>query len=118
MTPEFATEMLKSLIMQAVTLAAGASAGQAGVTLLDPAQLQFRTTNLNESDVINIKAGQTVSIRLKAFDQPASGVVSAILPLSSGTQGTAALYTVVIALDKADPALLPGMTGQADIKLK
>ncbi len=105
-------------VVQAVTLAAGASAGQAGVTLLDPTQLQFRTTNLTERDVISIKAGQAVSMRLKAFDQPASGVVEAILPLSSGTQGTAALYTVVIALDKADPALLPGMTGQADIKLK
>jgi len=57
-------------------------------------------------------------LRLKAYDQALTGKVAAVLPLSSGLQTTTALYTVLIDLDATPIALLPGMTGQADIRLR
>lgn len=100
--------------VQTVDLTIGAGAGD-GVTLLDTSKLQFHTTNLSEQDVVT---GQTAEIRLKAFTQIFTGTVEATLPITSGTQGTSALYTAIIAIDPAGATLLPGMTGQAEIRLK
>ena len=102
-------------VVQAVTLSAGADAANGSVTLLDLSRVRFQTTNLTERDVVKLRAGQQAAIRLKAYDQAFSGRVAAILPLSSGVQGTAALYTALIELDAADAVLRPGMTGQAEI---
>ncbi len=103
--------------VQMIDLTLGAGAGN-GVTLLDTAQLQFHTSNLTEQDVVKLNTGQGVTIRLKAFDKTFSGKVNSVLPISSGTQGSIALFTAIIDLDKPDAALLPGMTGQAEILLK
>lgn len=104
-------------VVTAVTLTPGANAN-GNVTLIAPTALVFRATNISERDVIAIQAGQSVTLRLKAFDQAFTGKVSAVLPLSSGLQTTTALYTVLIDLDATSTALLPGMTGQADIRTR
>ncbi len=103
--------------VQAVTLALGGTE-TGSVTLLEPSQLQFQTTNLSERDVINVRPGMKAVIRLKAVVQPIPAKVGVILPISSGAQGTTALFTTLITPDVADPALLPGMTGQAEIATK
>jgi hypothetical protein len=61
-----------------------------------------------------------VTIRLKAFTQTFTGKVGTILPLSSGTLSSVALFTANINIDPtpANVVLLPGMTGQAEINLK
>jgi multidrug efflux pump subunit AcrA (membrane-fusion protein) len=107
-------------VVQAVGLSVGGSSSGGSITLLDASQVKFQTSNLNEEDVVKLQAGQAVTIRLKAFPQTFTGKVSAILPLSSGTQGSVALFTANIDLDPApaNVALLPGMTGQAEIILK
>ncbi len=108
-----------SCVVQDVSLVAGATAN-GSITLLDTAQLKFRTTNLNELDVIKLKAGQPATIRLMAMPQAITGTVGAILPLQSGSLGALALYTVILNLNPADAkaTLLPGMTGQAEINFK
>jgi multidrug efflux pump subunit AcrA (membrane-fusion protein) len=103
--------------VQAVSLSAGADSSGGSITLLDTAQLKFQTTNLNERDVVKLQAGQTVTVRLKAFDQTFTGKVGAVLPVSSGTSNSVALYTALISIDPAGAALRPGMTGQAEINL-
>ena len=64
-----------SCVVQDVTLTAGSASANGSITLLDRSQVQFRTTNLGERDVVNVHAGQAVTIRLKAFDQTFSGKV-------------------------------------------
>jgi multidrug efflux pump subunit AcrA (membrane-fusion protein) len=105
-------------VVQEVKLSVGASSDGGSITLLDNSQVKFSTTNLTEQDVIKLKAGQTATIRLKAFDQTFNGKLSAILPVSSGTQGTLALFTALIDLDPTEAGLRPGMTGQAEINLE
>ncbi len=104
-------------VVQAVSLSVGADAANGSVTLLDLSRVKFQTTNLTERDVVKLRAGQQAAIRLKAYDQSFSGRVVAVLPLSSGVQGTAALYTALIELDAVDAILRPGMTGQAEISM-
>lgn len=104
-------------VVQAVPFAVGAQAS-GGITLLDTQALRFQTSNLTESDVVNVQIGQSVALRLKALDSTLTGTVAAIMPLSSGTQSSTALYTVLIDVSASDATLLPGMTGQAEINLK
>jgi HlyD family secretion protein len=102
--------------VQAVTMSAGGAGGN--ITLLDVAQVQFHTTNLNERDVVRLQQGQAATLRLKAFGQTFGGKVGHVLPLSSGSLSGVALYTVIVTLDATDAELLPGMTGQAEIVLQ
>ena len=102
-------------VVQEVNIAKGNLPTGAAFTLVNLSGIQFKTTNLSERDIALIKETNMATVRLKAFEQPIPGKVSAILAQSSGQQGGAALFTVLITLDKLDALLLPGMTGQAEI---
>ena len=87
------------------------------VTLLDTETLQFHTGNLSERDLAYIAPGQPVQITLKSYpSQMVDGQVTYIAPQASGQVGDAATFTVVIDISGADLALLPGMTGRAEIR--
>jgi multidrug resistance efflux pump len=106
--------------VQDVTIAIGSAASSApAFVLAQTSALVFRSSNLSERDLAAIRIGAPATLRLKPFDRTFTGKVSAILPQSSGTQGNAAIFTVVIDVDPPDAALdaelLPGMTGQAEI---
>ena len=96
----------------------GETAPSNAFTLVDLSGLQFKTTNLIESDVASVKVNAPVTIRLKSYTDEFTGKVSAVMVQSSGTLSGAALYTVLIALDPTEKYLLPGMTGQAEITLQ
>lgn len=104
-------------VVQTVNYSVGGNS-TGSITLLDRSQVRFHTSNLNERDVVKVKVGQTVTIRLKAFEQTFTGKVNSILPISSGTESSVALYTVILDVDSAGQTLLPGMTGQAEIHLE
>lgn len=104
-------------VVQAINVAVGATGGSDAFTLVDLSLIQFKTTNLSESDVDFIQTSAAVTIRLKPYEEEFTGKVSTVLQQSSGTQGNAALYTALIDLDPTDKLLLPGMTGQAEIAI-
>ncbi|BCX02526.1 MAG: HlyD family type I secretion periplasmic adaptor subunit [Candidatus Roseilinea sp.] len=103
-------------IVQEVNVAVGGIPKGVAFTLVTLDALMFETTNLSERDLTAIKIGSRATIRLKAFDRAFSGKVAAILPQSTGAQGGAALFTVLIALDPSEARILPGMTGRAEIE--
>jgi HlyD family secretion protein len=102
-------------IVQEVSVNVGIVPRGAAFTLIDLEPLQFRTTNLGERDLGSIQAGDAASVRLKAFDQRFDATVVSIVPQSSGEQGAAALFTVILDLDAGGQTVLPGMTGQVEI---
>lgn len=104
-------------IVQTSNVVQGVVPGETAFTLVNLSGMQFKTTNLVESDLANVKVGSTVSIRLRAVEQALTGKVAAILAQSTGTTGSTALYTVLIDLDQTDVTLLPGMTGSAEITM-
>jgi len=105
-------------LVLSVEVAPGAQVGMGTpiVTLFDPSELQFHTTNLSERDLAQIRPGQAAQIILKAYpDQPLGGAIVRIASQASGMVGDAAAFTVVIQPDSTDLDLRPGMTGRAEI---
>jgi multidrug resistance efflux pump len=105
-------------IVQDVNVVVGSNASATAVTLVDTGSVVFKTSNISERDLASVKVGNVATVRLKAYDKNFNGKVSAILPQSSGMQGTTAIFTVLIKLDDAKEDLFPGMTGQAQIQLR
>jgi multidrug efflux pump subunit AcrA (membrane-fusion protein) len=92
-----------------LSLGSFVQAGQVQIILTDPAKLHVETTDLSERDVVNIKAGQTATITIKALNQQVKGKVVAVSPLAD-TLGGDVVYRTFIQLDELPEGALPGMT--------
>ena len=104
-------------VVQEVNLSVGTVPKGVAATLINLDGLQFKTTNLTERELTNLKVGQRAEVRLRANDVSVSGKVAAIVPQSSGAQGGAALFTVLVDLDASSlkTTVLPGMTGRVEV---
>jgi len=93
------------------------SAGTPVMTLLNIADgLRFVSENLSEQHVAALRPGQKATITLRAYPEtPLEGVVEAIIPQAKAAQTTDARFTVHVRLAPTDLALLPGLTGRAEI---
>jgi multidrug resistance efflux pump len=105
-------------IVTNVEAAPGAMVGSGTpiVTIIDPSQLEFHTTNLSERDLAQIVPGQTAVVTLKAYpNEPIDGVVERIGWQVGEVVGDAATFPIVVALRENDLEIRPGMTGQVEI---
>jgi multidrug resistance efflux pump len=105
-------------IVTSVEAAVGATVGSgtAIITIIDPSQLEFHTTNLSERDLAQIVPGQPAVVTLKAFpNDPIDGVVERIGWQAGEAVGDAATFPVVVALRENDLEIRPGMTGRIEI---
>ncbi len=72
---------------------------------------------VDESDIGQVKTGQTVSFSADAFpDRQFRGVVDQVR-LSATTTNNVVTYPVVVAVDNSDGTLLPGLTVNAEIEV-
>lgn len=73
------------------------------ISIIDPSQLEFHTTNLSECDLAQIIPGQMAVVTLKAFpNYPFDGVVERIGWQAGETVGDAATFPVIVTLVKND----------------
>ncbi len=93
------------------------AAGEPLATLATLDQLQIKTKDLTELDVVSITVGQSARVTLDAKpDAPLPGRVVRIDPQGNNYLGDV-IYTVVIALDAPAPDWLRwGMTAQVEMK--
>ena len=101
-----------------VTVRAGeiVNPGDPTVLLGDTRQMHVETTDLRETDVVNVHEGQAVEVTFDAL--PARifvGTVTAVAPVSSAEQGSTN-YTVDVDVADLDPALRWGMTAFVNIR--
>jgi multidrug resistance efflux pump len=88
------------------------NAGEPAVTLANLAQWEIKTDDLTEIEVVKVKVGQTVQVKLDALpEMPLTGVVKAIRSQYEEKRGDIT-YTVTIALTSADPQVRWGMTAE------
>lgn len=86
------------------------SAGETVVTIADTASWVVKTTDLTEIDVVNIKEGQPVTVKLDAFpNMEFKGHVLSIGENYTKNQGDV-VYEVTILLTDKDAAMRWGMT--------
>jgi multidrug resistance efflux pump/predicted small lipoprotein YifL len=105
-------------IVTSVEAATGAMVGSGTpiISIIDPSQLEFHTTNLSERDLAQISPGQTAVVTLKAYpNDPIDGVVERIGWQAGEAVGDAATFPVIVALRKNDLGIRPGMTGRIEI---
>ena len=89
-----------------------ASAGTPVVTIADFSMWVVKTTDLTEIDVVNIKEGQPVTVKLDAIPGvELKGNVYSISQTYSESQGDV-VYEVTILLTTSDPAMRWGMTAE------
>ncbi len=87
-------------------------------SIADLQSWEVETDDLGEVDVVNVQAGQSVSITLDALpDVTLNGAVTSVTPRSETKRGDVT-YTVKIKIENSDPRLRWGMTAQVDIKVK
>jgi HlyD family secretion protein len=88
-----------------------------GTTLLTMADLGqvYDSTLVSESDIGNVKAGQTASVKVDAYpNRTFQGTVEKIAPQAT-VQQSVTMFPVLIRLDNRDGALMPGMNTDVSI---
>jgi HlyD family secretion protein len=88
-----------------------------GTTLLTMADLGqvYDSTLVSESDIGNVKAGQTASVKVDAYpNRIFQGTVEKIAPQAT-VQQSVTMFPVLIRLDNRDGALMPGMNTDVSI---
>lgn len=72
---------------------------------------------IDEADIGQVKTGQSVTFTVDAFPERRFRGLVQQLRLSATNTSNVITYPVVIAVDNADQALLPGMTANAEIEV-
>jgi multidrug efflux pump subunit AcrA (membrane-fusion protein) len=90
-------------------------AGQIAVVIGNLARLQVETTDLSERQIAGVRLGQKARVHLKAIPAELAGVVRLIAPMAGTSPDGDTIFKVTIELDRQDPALLWGMTGDAEL---
>ena len=94
------------------------SPGQPLAIIGDLSTLRVETTDLDEVDVARVSLDQEATVTFDALPERAfKGKVTRISPMAEPGSG-GVNYTVVIELEKPDPALRWGMTAFVDINVK
>jgi HlyD family secretion protein len=95
-----------------ITSASTAASG--GTTILDMADLSKVRMRafVNETDIGNVKAGQTAVVTVDAFpNRRFVGIVEQVQP-EAVVQSSVTMFPVLVSLDNSDGSLMPGMNGQ------
>jgi len=89
--------------------------GRPVIILGDLGHLRVETTDLRETDVAKVAAGQTVEVTFDALPGNVwQGAVTRIAPMSTVEQGSTN-YTAIVELERVDPRLRWGMTAFVNI---
>ena len=80
----------------------------------DLTALRVETTDVDEYQIASLRVGQPVEIAVDALGrpEPLTGRVAGITLLPQAAANGDQHYPVLVALDRADPALRPGMTAR------
>ena len=103
-------------VVTQVNIIAGefATPGMTLVIISDLDQLQVKTTDLSERDIININIGAPATITIDALNEEFSGTVTGISPIAD-TLGGDVVYEVTISFDEQPAGALGGMTAEVTI---
>lgn len=110
-------KIINRAIEQGQTVAANFSAPTLFAIAEDLSSMRIMT-NVDESDIGQIKEGQNVTFTVQAYnDQVFTGVVSQ-MRLNATVVSNVVNYTVVILADNKERLLLPGMTATVDFYIE
>jgi len=71
-----------------------------------------------ESDIGSLDVGQEATVSIDAVDQDVVGVVTSVVPTTTGSTSSVVSYPVTVTLSDPDDSLLSGMTTDVEIVLE
>jgi RND family efflux transporter MFP subunit len=105
-------------IVTEVNVTKGFDAPAGAAIVIESGDLQI-TTDIVESDLADIKVGQTATVTLSAIDADVTGTVAAISPVaSSDTSSGVVSYPVTITLTDAPATARSGMSADVTITIQ
>lgn len=103
-------------IVTEVNIHAGFDA-PAGAAIVVASSTYQVTTDVVESDLADIKVGQTASVTIGALDKVVEGTVSAISPVAGDSSSGVVAYPVTVTLTSAPPEARAGMSADVTITI-
>lgn len=105
-------------VVTEINVTAGFDAPSGAAIVVDATTLQI-TTDVVESDLADIKVGQTASVALSAIDADVTGTVSAISPVAAGDSSSGVVsFPVTITLTDAPATARAGMSADVTITIQ
>ena len=101
-------------VVTAVSIRAGFDA-PSGAAIVIASTTYEVSTNVVESDLANIKVGQTAAVSITALDATVNGKVSAISPVVGDSTSSVVSYPVTVTLTDRPAAARAGMTADVTI---
>ena len=101
-------------VVTAVNVRAGFDA-PSGPAIVVAASTYQVTTDVVESDLADIKVGQTASVTIDALDAEVEGTVSAISPVAGDSSSGVVAFPVTVTLTSAPPEARAGMSADVTI---
>ncbi len=101
-------------VVTAVSIKAGFDA-PAGPAIVVASTTYEVSTDVVESDLANVKVGQTASVTISALDATVDGTVSAISPVAADSSSGVVAYPVTVTLTAPPPAARAGMSADVTI---
>jgi RND family efflux transporter MFP subunit len=98
-----------------VNVMPGFDAPAGAAVVIDSGTFQI-TTDVVESDLADVKVGQSAAVTLSAIDADVTGTVSAISPVAT-TDGSVVSYPVTVTLKTAPPEARSGMSADVTITI-
>ncbi len=100
-----------------VALVAGSDAPTGAAVVIDATTFQV-TTDVVESDLADVKVGQSASIAIAAVDADLTGTVTAIAPIAGSESGTGVVaFPVTVTVSDVPPTVRSGMSAEVTITI-
>jgi RND family efflux transporter MFP subunit len=104
-------------VVTEVNVTVGFDAPAGAAIVIDAPSFQV-TTDVVESDLADVEAGQTAAITIAALDADVTGTVTAISPITSSDGGSGVVsFPVTVTLDEAPADLHAGMSADVTITI-
>jgi RND family efflux transporter MFP subunit len=100
-----------------VAIVAGSNAPSGAAVVIDAPTFQV-TTDVVESDLADVKVGQSASIAISAVDADLTGTVTAVAPIAGSDSGSGVVaFPVTVTLTDAPPTVRSGMSAEVTITI-
>ena len=104
-------------IVSQLNVTAGFSAPSSAAVVVDSETLEV-VASVVESDIGSLVVGQTATVSIDAVEQDVQGVVTSVVPTTSGSTSSVVSYPVTVTLTDPDASVLSGMSSDVEIAIE
>ena len=104
-------------VVSVLNVSAGFTAPSGAAATIESDTLEV-VASVVESDIGSLDVGQEATVSIDAVDQDVIGVVTSVIPTTTGSTSSVVSYPVTVTLSDPDESVLSGMTTDVEIVLE